>query len=602
MPETRYEDRTDNVEEKLRLLRQACRRGSHDVAMSLVESLKETLDFERQNHRDADVHPLQSPTRPVDRLPAPWARWAAGWAFYKLLEMAEDAGIDRAREPVEIPLEFTTTETTDLGRELRVARLDNTTLREIPSQVHGEWRRGRRRGCRLLFLADVPARGRSHYLVLFGNPHSERPDYTTDLTATGSGYALDVANNHFTAHLSEQIGQLQSLDYRRGFGAVPYGANLTLSTGGEGHGEPPNIDWGPDYTADGNYQKFRVTAWPRCPNHEVTRGPLGVSLRRWGFPQSPIHPLFAPSRLHVDITYTFYAGQPWFLKQIRMEAVKPVEIAHIRDDEWLFWGLPFTDALWIDQDGRLHEGEVPAEKTDDMWGAGFFNQTSRDAFIALRLEHHAERFGPGNRGRIHHNGAPGLNYFGRGQVWTRSPVQEPVTLKAGTTFVQRTAYLATHYPAAGGAQLGERTRHKLLAPIQARPGRLPRAPKTRIEGTLARTGEAAVGHAGRNVVSLKQRVWAALREVRDDQLMTVDGNLADLGYIRDIRIAGDTVNVLLNMPHAGRQAFQFHANPIRDRLLQVDGVGECVVDCTWDPDWSPSRINDAGRRALQLSF
>ena len=71
MPETRYEDRTDNVEEKLRLLRQACRRGSHDVAMSLVESLKEALDFGRQTHRDADVEPLQSPTRPVDRLPAP---------------------------------------------------------------------------------------------------------------------------------------------------------------------------------------------------------------------------------------------------------------------------------------------------------------------------------------------------------------------------------------------------------------------------------------------------------------------------------------------------------------------------------------------------
>ena len=37
--------------------------------------------------------------------------------------MAEDAGIDRAREPVEILLEFTTAETTDLGRELRVALL-----------------------------------------------------------------------------------------------------------------------------------------------------------------------------------------------------------------------------------------------------------------------------------------------------------------------------------------------------------------------------------------------------------------------------------------------------------------------------------------------
>ena len=604
MTETRYEDRTDGVDEKIRLLRQACRQGNHDLALSLAESLKGTLEFERQSQRGDESPRLEAPALPVEKLPAPWARWARGWRFCKILELEESAGLDRSREPVEVAVDFATGETTDLGRELRVARLDpdGTMLRETPVQVHGEWRRGERRGCRLLFLADLPARQRSRCFIFYGNPDAECPDYTTDLQVSGSGYRLDIANNHFTAHLSHQNGQVRSLDYRRGFGDLPYGGNMGLHTGGEGHGEPPNIDWGPDYTAAGSYQKFRITAWPRCPNFEVIRGPLSVSVRRWGFPHSPLHPLFAPSRLHMDITYTFYAGQPWFIKQIRMEAVKAVEIAGIRDDEWLFWGLPFTDALWIDRAGVLHEGEVPPEEREDMWGSGFFNSRSRDAFVALRLEHHAERFGPGNRSRVYHDGAPSTNYYGRGQVWTRSPIRGELELKAGTAFVQRSAYLATYYPEDGGARIVEGTRKQLLSPLVVGPGRRPRAPRAQAEGALARPGEVAVGRVGKAAVDLKHRVWDALRQVRDDQLMQVDGNVADLGYIRDLRVSGDTVYILINMPHAGRQAYQFHANPIRDHVLQVDGVGDCVVKCSWDPGWTPSRINDAGRKTLQLSF
>ena len=50
MPDEHCDQRTDSVEEKLRLLGQAHRAGNRDIAMSLAESIKDTLSFERQSH------------------------------------------------------------------------------------------------------------------------------------------------------------------------------------------------------------------------------------------------------------------------------------------------------------------------------------------------------------------------------------------------------------------------------------------------------------------------------------------------------------------------------------------------------------------------
>ena len=48
MSETRYDERTDSIATKLHLLQQACAAGRHDLTMSLIESLKDTVIFERQ--------------------------------------------------------------------------------------------------------------------------------------------------------------------------------------------------------------------------------------------------------------------------------------------------------------------------------------------------------------------------------------------------------------------------------------------------------------------------------------------------------------------------------------------------------------------------
>lgn len=598
MPETRYEDRTDGVEEKLRLLRKAQREGNYEFAMSLAESIKDTLTFERQLHGKGDEQRLEfGAGGKVDKLPAAWAKWARGWMSYKVIALSESVGLERVGEPVDLRMGFAADRVTDLRREIRVARVDGASgmLQEVASQVYGEEWQGKESSCHIVFLADVAAGGQVEYLIFYNNPDAELPDYTTDLQVSGEGYGLDIANNYYTASLSQQMGQLERLAYRRGHGHVPYGAPLELVPGGEGHGEPPNIDWGHDYVAAENFQKFRVTAWAECPNYEVVRGPLCVQVRRWGFPHSSVHPLFTPSRLHMSLTYTFYAGLPYFIKETSMDAVKGFETHVVRDDEWLFWGLPFSDKVWIDSDGVLHEGDVADGQQNALQGAGLFNSDNRDAIIALWLEHSAEKLGA-----IQHNGEPSLGYFGRGQIWCRTPVHERTRFKTGSSLKQKNAYLLSPYPEEGGAEIVQDVRRRLLNPLVVSAGKLPRQIKAKARETLARFGEAGRSATEKAAVELKRCVWDALREVRDDQLMQSDGNVVDLGYIYDVGVRGDVVHILMTMPHRGRPKYNFIANPIRDQVLKIEGVRDCVVDFTWEPAWTIARLSAAGRREMGL--
>ncbi len=584
--ETNYSSRTDSVTTKLRLLEAAHRSGNFELAQSLAESLKDTLAFERQTRGEPGKPVLEARSfTAVADLPAAWAEWARPWSFCKAIALDETTGTARTREPVDVLVSCAAEGVTSLAREVRLARVEEGTgrLREVPCQVYAEARRGNERLCRLLFFADVPAHQRALYLLFHGNAAAELPDYPSDLQVRGEGYGLDVENAHFVARLSRQMGQLERLTYKRAHGQE-------LFAGGEGHGEPPNIDWAHDYLASGNFQKFRVTNWARCPNWEVVRGPLGTIVRRWGFPHCPIHPLFTPSRMHISVAYTFYAGLPYFLKQGSMEAVTDFELNYLRDDEWVFSGYSFTDMLWMGADGKLHEGAVPAGQQDNLWGVGFFNRTSRDAFIALWLEHRAERFG----GTLYHSGAPSMHYAGHGQVWSRWAARGDPQFQAGAVLRQRNAYLVIPYADKEGAAEVEGYRHRLLHPVAVSAGDVPKNLKATADGSLARPGESGAAAA------LKKTVWAALHECRDTMLYTAKASVVDLGYIYDLRLRNGVVQVLMTMPHRGRPLFNFLAHPMRQRLLRVQGVREVIVELTWEPPWSANLLNDTGRKALGL--
>ena len=580
MSETHYAQRTDGLEEKLRLLRAAHEAGNFDLGMSLAASIGDTLQCERQLQAEVD-EPISGADTFVEvtDLPAAQARWARGWAFCKVLEVREVEGLDRRAEAVDVPLAFAAGQVADLRREIRVARLEGTGLREVVSQVYGERYISGQRHCRLVFSADVPAAARATYLVFYGNSYAELPDYTTGLEVRGEGYGLDVENGHYVAHLSRQMGQLERLVYKGGHG-------LELFAGGEGHGEPPNIDWAHDYLASNNFQKFRVTNWAECPNWEVVRGPLCVQVRRWGFPHSPAHPLFTPSRMHIDVTYTFYAGQPYLLKRGSMEMIRDFELNYLRDDEWVFSGYSFTDAVWMDREGILHEGAVAEGHHDDLWGTGFFNRRSGDGFIALWLEHSAE-----NYDGLYHSGAPAIDYRGHGQLWSRWAARDNPQFKAGAVLKQFNAYLVGPYE---GPEKVQETRRRLLAPLQVSAGEGSSGMGGEVPGMLARAGEEG------EEVRLKERLWNALSELKDGMFYGVDANVVDMGYIYDLRVRSGIVEVLMTMPHRGRPKYGFIGEPMRRRLLELEGVDEVVVRCTWEPPWSLARLSEEGRAAMGL--
>lgn len=584
--ENNYASRTDSVPTKLRLFEAAYRSGNLELAQSLAESLKDTLACERQLRGDTGRPGLEAANcLNVADLPAAWAAWARPWSFCKVLALDETTGLARTHEPIELLVSCRADQVDSLAREVRLARVEENTgrLREVPCQVHSETRRGNERRGRVVFFADAPAHQRAVYLLFHGNPAAELPDYPTDLQVRGEGYGLDIENAYFVARLSRQMGQLERLTYKGLHG-------LELYAGGEGHGEPPNIDWAHDYLASGGFQKFRVTNWANCPNYEVVRGPLCTIVRRWGFPHSPIHPLFTPSRMHVSVAYTFFANTPYFLKQGSMEAVTDFELNYLRDDEWVFSGYSFTDTLWMGPDGKLHEGAVPAGQQDNLWGVGFFNRTSRDAFVALWLEHRADRFG----GPFYHSGAPSLHYRGHGQVWSRWAVRGDPQFQAGAALRQRNAYLVLSYAEKGGAAEVEGYRQRLLHPLSVSAAELPKNIKAISSGSLARPGE--TGEAAQR----KKSIWAALRECKDTMLYTVDANVVDMGYIVDVHVRGPVVRVLMTMPHRGRPRYDFLAGPMRERLLRLPGVREVIIEPTWNPPWSPNLLTDAGRKAMGL--
>ncbi len=587
MAETRYWERTDSFEEKLRLLEAAWKKRDFVTARALTASLRNTAIQAQAEEQDPGT-PLApvSAAREVRSLPEPWRQWAAGWSHYHVVVLDETIGRERPPEPVEVLISASAAGTVSLTREVRVAKVESGVLREVASQVHSEVRRGGERLGRVLFMASTAAHVRATYLIFHGNPDAELPQYPTDLVTTGEGFALDIENDFFRAQLSRQMGQLERLTFKREHG-------LELFAGGEGHGEPPGIDWAHDYVGSGNFQKFRVTLWDTCPDYEVIRGPLCTIVRRWGFPYSPVHPVFTPARLNVWVEYRFYAGLPWFQKASRMEALRTFDADALRDDEWVFSGQSFTDSVWMSRDGKLHTGPVTKGLEYDLWAVGFIHKEARDAFIALYLDHHAD-----NLPELRHGGAPLSFYRWHGPCWSRYPLPGR-TVPAGAVLHQRNAYAALYYPD-NGAEIVETMRHRLANPLTASLGELPAGAKT-ATGRLARTGE-----VGDSPIS-KRAIWEALGDCKDEQLYAANVSVVDLGLIYDVRVRNDTVTVVMAMPHRGRPRVGFfsygsggNSMPVRQRLMKVPGVRRVVVEQTWNPPWSSNMLTDRGRQALSL--
>lgn len=121
--------------------------------------------------------------------------------------------------------------------------------------------------------------------------------------------------------------------------------------------------------------------------------------------------------------------------------------------------------------------------------------------------------------------------------------------------------------------------------------------------TAVKPGDAVVARAGAPlpddaVVADKDAVIAAMRTVHDPEIPV---NIYDLGLIYDLEIKSDgSVRVEMtlttpNCPVAGDLPIW-----VANAVAGIDGTGEVEIHLLWDPPWTPERMTDEAKLALDM--
>ena len=94
---------------------------------------------------------------------------------------------------------------------------------------------------------------------------------------------------------------------------------------------------------------------------------------------------------------------------------------------------------------------------------------------------------------------------------------------------------------------------------------------------------------------LALRVKDALRVVIDPEL---GHNIVDLGFIYDISVAGGAARITMTATTPGCPAVHFLEEGVANAAARVPGVRSVDIAMTFDPPWTPSRIEPVTRSSL----
>jgi metal-sulfur cluster biosynthetic enzyme len=185
-------------------------------------------------------------------------------------------------------------------------------------------------------------------------------------------------------------------------------------------------------------------------------------------------------------------------------------------------------------------------------------------------------------------------------------------MKEGSTIYSKNAYVTIPFDSESGPAKIEKLRDQLKVPLTLKSETLNKLSKVvQSDQPLARKGE-----SGDSPIS-KALLWQALGNCKDPQLYHSDISIVELGLVYDIRVQGDTVNVILAMPHRGRPLGSYFTHgssslqqgpesqgrtslSIPDALLKVPGVKKVTMTQTWNPGWTSNFITESGRKKLEL--
>lgn len=95
----------------------------------------------------------------------------------------------------------------------------------------------------------------------------------------------------------------------------------------------------------------------------------------------------------------------------------------------------------------------------------------------------------------------------------------------------------------------------------------------------------------------EKEIRDALKSVKDPELGL---DLVVLGLIYDIEVEGDHVDAVISLTSPMCPVAGEIVNNVKETIEGVEGVESADVELTFDPPWTPDRINPLIRSSLGL--
>ena len=95
----------------------------------------------------------------------------------------------------------------------------------------------------------------------------------------------------------------------------------------------------------------------------------------------------------------------------------------------------------------------------------------------------------------------------------------------------------------------------------------------------------------------KEEIYAVLKTIPDPELGL---SLVDLGLIYDVTISEGNVEVTMTLTTIGCPLFSLIAEPIKQKVGELEGVKDVTVELTFDPPWAPEKMSEDAK--IQLGF
>ena len=135
---------------------------------------------------------------------------------------------------------------------------------------------------------------------------------------------------------------------------------------------------------------------------------------------------------------------------------------------------------------------------------------------------------------------------------------------------------------------------KALMPASDGPGLADFLPTTS-NGYIAKAGTALTNPSGEaDPIAVEE----ALKSVHDPEIPV---NIYDLGLIYDVdRQKNGNVSVTMSLTAPGCPVAGEMPGQVARALAAVEGVGEVSVELVWSPPWTPDRMSDDAKLALDF--